>query len=334
MSYLRLILPKLRSVIRRVRHGREELKFIRSPRDLQVYIRKCLFLIPRLSGFQNIKAKVPPSLQIEPTNFCNVRCVSCSVIRSRRDKGYMNFSLFKKIIDDAAANNIRRIHLYLHGEPMLHPQIIDMIKYIKENNIGFHLTTNGMLFDEKISNAILHSGVNSADHIIFSILGYSKKMHELTMKGVKHERVLDNISTFMKLRKMNNTNGPVIETIFYAMDENVHEKNKFGKYWQGKVDHVRMVDWISESFAKYKTESEKLLPERNRTCSNIWERLTVYWNGDVTLCCEDVDGDVIIGNLNNQNIKEVWNSPKLINIKKLHLSKEFAKIPICFRCDM
>ena len=72
------------------------------------------------------------------------------------------------------------------------------------------------------------------------------------MKGVQQATVIDNISTFLDLRKHLKINGPIIETVFFRMLENEHEETKFIKSWQKKVDHVKHVDEISNEFAGIK----------------------------------------------------------------------------------
>jgi len=317
---------------KQLQFGLEELKFLRSIKDLKIYYQKIAYLLARSSEIPFQHSKVPPSIQIEPTNYCNVNCICCSAPRSRRAKGYMDYGLFQKIVDDASLIGVGRIHLYLHGEPMLHPKTIEMIGYIKSKNIGIHLTTNGILFDKVNIEAILHSGINSADHIRFSILGYSKKVHESIMKGVNHDKVEQNIFNFLELRKKHRINGPVIETIFYLMPENEQEKDQFMEYWSGKVDHATIVGRISKSFSEYKKGSIVIAP-RVHTCVNLWERMSVFWNGDVTLCCIDVNGDYILGSLKEESIMKVWNCQQLLSIKKLHEEKQFRKFPFCANCD-
>jgi len=330
---LKAIKPRQRSRNSSLNYGLEEVKFIHSLKDLTIFFQKMSSYFPRLTGFYNLNKLFPPSLQIEPTNICNARCLCCPTWTSPRPKGYMEYSLFEKIINDAAQIGVRRIRLFLHGEPMLHPKIIDMLGYIKSKGLALNLTTNGIRFNKEIIKAILSSGVNSADHITFSILGYSKHVHEMIMPGVNHEKVMKNISDFLEERKEHRMNGPVIETIFYAMPDNEFEETQYFDYWRGKVDHARLGGRISESFAEYNQQEKKITP-RMQTCTNIWERLTVLWNGDVTLCCQDVNGDWIIGNLKNQSIQEVWNSEQLLSIKRIHKEKRFRNFPFCYQCDM
>jgi radical SAM protein with 4Fe4S-binding SPASM domain len=245
----------------------------------------------------------------------------------------MEMELFHRIIDDAALTGVKRIALFLHGEPMLHPQIIEMIGYIKSKKLTLNLRTNGMAFSEKKIKKILDCGVNSADYISFSVLGNSKEVHEKLMKKGNYDRIVQNILTFLSLRRKKRMNGPIIEIYFQTTRENIHEIENFKHKWRGVVDHARVSGSTSESFAEYKREG-KNIPLRTHSCSRLWQTMTVLWNGDITLCSHDLDGDWLLGNLNVQSISEIWNNKQLLAIKKIHKEKQFEKIPFCLKCDM
>jgi radical SAM protein with 4Fe4S-binding SPASM domain len=315
------------------RLGFQELRLVRSLRDVTILLDKTEYLVPRLLGRTFAHREVPPSLQLEPTNVCNANCICCSTRVSQRKKGYMPDPLFRSIIDQAAEIGVKRIHLYLHGEPLLHPQIIEMIRYTKAKKLAVHLTTNGMPLNPQKMIALLGTGLTIADHVMFSVLGNSAEVHEQIMPGVNHDRVVSNILNLVELRRRVRMSGPVVETIFYAMAENEHEQRAFHDFWRDKVDHDRAVGKISKFFANYHTSDNKQYLRRH-TCSNIWERMTICWNGDVTLCCADVNGEYTFGNLQEKSISEVWTCSKMIEIKKLHQRKQFQRIPICAHCDM
>ena len=196
--------------LRWLRYGLEEIKFIRSFNDLRNFTQKLLHLKSRLSGNPVRDTNVPLSLQIEPTNHCNINCICCPRERMERATGYMDFGLFRKIIDDASEIGVKRVHLYLHGEPLLHPRIVNMIGYIKSGGLRITIATNGMLMNKEKIEGILHSGVNSGDHFMFSILGYSKVVHEGIMRGVNHEKVKKNLLYCLEMRKLYKLNGPII----------------------------------------------------------------------------------------------------------------------------
>lgn len=316
-----------------LRFGLEELKLIRSISDMKIFYQKMVSFTPRLTGMYDVNNPVPPSLQIEPTNWCNAHCLSCPTWNNPRAKGYMDFGLFTKIIDEAAQIGVKRIRLFLHGEPLIHPKIIEMIAYIKSKGLWLNVTTNGIHMDHEIIQSFLNTGLNLGDHFTFSVLGYSKDVHERVMKGVKHEKVLANIIDFRQSRDEKRLNGPIIETIFYSMPENIAEESAYYDFWHGKVDHVRLGGPISESFAEVNQPNQTVIP-RTQTCIELWERMTIFWDGRVPLCCQDVNGEWILGDMKTQSIQEVWHSEQIQAIKKIHKEKRFKDFPFCYNCDM
>ncbi len=313
----------------RIRYFQEELKFMKSARDARFLAEKVLYILPRLLGLRKAGRPAPASLQLEPTNYCNSDCICCSAPHSARKKGNMSSRLFQSIIDQAAASSVKRIHLYLHGEPLLHPEITAMVRYIKSRKLAVHLTTNGMLLEGRKMRDILESGLTCSDHLVFSVLGHSPEVHRGIMRGIEHERVVANISEFMAMRSRLGMNGPVVETIFYEMPENTGERTSFVRYWRGRVDHVR-VGAISES---YRAGGPGPF-ERRQPCSIVKERMAIFWNGDVTWCCADVDGRHVVGNLKTLPLTELWQSPELLRVRTLHSQKRFQEIPFCLKCDM
>ncbi len=316
-----------------LRFAIEELKFLRSTKDVYNFYRKLKLVVPRVIGTFQTFYRVPPVLQIEPTNICNASCICCPASRSSRPRGHMDFSLFRKIIDDASSIGVNAIFLFLHGEPSLHPKIVEIIRYIKMKGLYFHLVTNGISFSEKKIRGILQAGVDCGDHISFSIHGASEEVHD-HIAGLKClSRIEKNIHHFLKLRKDLNINGPVIETVHYIMPENQHETESYMRKWTGVVDHVRLSGEISQSFAQYEQDVNTPVA-RTKPCLNLWQKMTIGWEGNVVLCVNDVGADVVLGNLNEQTISEIWNSKKLLAIKRFHKQKQFDKIPICEYCDM
>jgi len=309
----------------------QELKSIKSFNDLKKFFQKIIKQTVRNSLNKYYNYKIPPIIQIEPTNYCNLNCLCCSVSRSSRKKGYIGFDLFKKIIDDASQIGVKQVDFFLHGEPLLHPRFIEMVTYIKTKKLRVNITTNGTLFEKEKTEELLHSGVNSNDLVLFSILGYSKEVHEMVQKGVNHEKVVNNIRYMLELRKKLNLDGPKIEVVFYATPENEHEKNKYEEFWRGVVDGVNVYR-ASQSFREANKQEVKI-PPRNKSCWLLWKRMCIFWNGNVTICCSDVNEEYILGNLNKQSIREIWNNEKMLSLKKLHKKRKFQEIPLCSHCD-
>ena len=130
-----------------------------------------------------ISASFPTHLEIEAASKCQMKCPMCWTTYMKENvKGIMKMDLYKKIVDEAAANNTFSIKLSWRGEPMLHPKLMEMIKYAKNKGIK-HVAflTNAELLTKKKCYELLESGCDwisiSADGVdeIYRELGGSSR---------------------------------------------------------------------------------------------------------------------------------------------------------------
>jgi radical SAM protein with 4Fe4S-binding SPASM domain len=314
-----------------LRHAVKEIRSIKSLRDLGYLNQKFLFLLNRSRGDFIKGTAVPPVLQMEPTNNCNLSCTCCSGHSNTRRRGYMDFGLFCRIVDEAADIGVRRIHLYLHGEPLLHRQVGEMVRHIKSREMALTLATNAMLLSTKKIADIMRSGLTSADYILLSVFGYSKEAHERIMRGVDHERVAGNILRLIEYRNVHGLKGPLIETVFLRSAGNEREEKQYVEYWERIVDNARVVP-AAEQYSTFREGGLKR-SVRTKTCNQLWERMTVHWNGDVALCHADIDGNYLLGNLKERSIMEIWNDGKVTLVRDAHRRSDFEAFPACAACD-
>ena len=96
----------------------------------------------RLTGKASIKG-LPISISFEPTTSCNLRCPECpSGLRSfTRPTGMLENDLFKKTIDELY-KTLWYLVFYFQGEPYLHPQFLEMVKYAASKKIYTATSTN------------------------------------------------------------------------------------------------------------------------------------------------------------------------------------------------
>ena len=94
---------------------------------------------------------LPVKLWIETTSRCNLSCTLCpNKDLDGEQKGDMDLDLYKKIIDEAK-DFVYEVNLFHRGEPLLHPDIIDMIEYAKKSGLKTRIHTNGVLLNEELS---------------------------------------------------------------------------------------------------------------------------------------------------------------------------------------
>lgn len=253
------------------------------------------------------------SIVIEPTNSCNLRCLTCPVnVDLKREKGFMDFTFFKKIVDDNPQLDF--IHLTFAGEPLLHPRIMDMISYAKSHGIRVRLVTNTTLLDKSVTQQILASGL---DAITFSVDGADDTFERV--RGVNYKAIEAKILAFIAASK---AQGNLVKTevCMVLFQETLSEVESFQKRWERRVDWVNIQPQIG---------FEKIL--RNRRCRNLWRSLAVYWDGKVVPCCIDYDGAMVLGDARQESLSRIFNGPRIQALRQRHTAGRFDSI--CQHCS-
>src|SRR3989344_3238585 len=156
----------------------------------------------------NIIPKSPYALMIEINNTCNLRCSMCWTKNAKRKKGLMRMSLYRKIISQAAECGVKHVSLHTVGEPLLHKDLIEMIKLAKSKGLFVLVSTNGQLLNEELSRKLIDSGL---DILRLSLEGYSKELYEKIRVGGSFERIVSNVKGFRKMRDEMGKKKPLME---------------------------------------------------------------------------------------------------------------------------
>lgn len=274
----------------------------------------------------------PRSLIIEPTNYCNLSCDFCPIMVMKRPAGFMEMDVYKKIADECAENGLYGLTLYMLGEPMLHKNLREMIIYAKEKGIpAVNLSTNGNAkgMEEKILETNL-------DDIIFSLDGFTKETYEAMRRDGNFEKMMEYVNKFLDAKVKGGYKQPYVRIQIINSPMTAPEIPQFLDYWLNipGVDCVYvhnldgMVPWLGENIMN-KEYTEKFNSNR-KPCNQLWIVPAVFWNGDISACCHDAHGDLIIGNIKNTSIKQAWHSKKLNAYRNAHINGNYPEI--CKNC--
>jgi MoaA/NifB/PqqE/SkfB family radical SAM enzyme len=139
--------------------------------------------ILRLLKWMNGEKAPPVTLELNITNKCNLRCLSCWQ-RSNSSKDYSNElpkERWIEIVEEAGKFGVREIRIPGSGEPMVRKDVVlEIIDKAFQNGMSCLLITNGTLFDEK---TILRM-VGKIDNVTFSIDGPNEKINDY-LRGKK-----------------------------------------------------------------------------------------------------------------------------------------------------
>jgi radical SAM protein with 4Fe4S-binding SPASM domain len=301
----------------------ESLNFVDIPRYLVHRYRYEIY--PQVKIFDDF----PPYLQIEPTSICNYRCTFCYQTdngfnkRSTGFMGHMKLETFKLLVDQAEGN-IEFISLASRGEPLLCPDIKEMLAYTRDKFLNLKINTNASLLDEQISHSILTSGVKT---LVFSADAADENLYSKLRVNGKLDKILANIKQFQEIRIKNYPKSKIITRVSGVKISNQQNLDDMEKFWGSFVDQVAFVDYVPWENVYQSKYSEIQTP-----CSDLWRRMFVWWDGKVNPCDVDYKSELSSGDIKNHNISELWKSNNYINLRKKHIENLRTTVSPCNKC--
>jgi len=278
------------------------------------------------------------SLEFQVTNNCNASCIFCKKITRKRLKK-MSITLFRKGVDDLMKMGGKVVSLTpLIGEPLLDPQLLQKIIYAKQKGANVRFHTNGIILD-KWYKKIINSDL---DNIIISTADFNKSKWEQIFGVPEYNLFIHSLSKFLQYAKEKNSRLKIVLSlrtnllpirILFQKDFNKQIK----PYLTDNVKFEHLISFSNWSGNIRESQVKKLpfktaIRKKYMPCNQISTAI-LLGNGDVKLCCNSPieSKDMIIGNITNQNLKDVYYSN---TAQALRLSFFNNNIPAsCKRCN-
>lgn len=273
----------------------------------------------------------PYHLFIETTNACNLKCKMCTRNMQPIQIGMMNLDLAKKIVDEAAFFGPRTFSLHLFGEPLLAPNTIPIVEYIKRKNKknNILLTTNGVFLSKEFSQKLID---NETDKVVVSVHGANKEQYRSVTGTDDLAKVEENIRNLIALKKESKKEKPKIYLRMVVSKDKKMEMDSFRQKWK---NYPVIID-IREphNFGGKVVDGKKVQNHKRYPCYHLWFSPGINWDGQVSICCCDSLKEEIIGSIKEKNLSDIWKSEKLQKYREHHLKGEYDKINLCKNCDV
>lgn len=157
-----------------------------------------------------VPLSAPFSIQICVCAVCNLHCEFCAVsksaetalLRKRCQNGMMEFFSFCDLIDNIANSfgRVKQILLTGDGEPLLNPQIAEMIAYAVEKDVAdrVDVLTNGVPLSNTLSEKIINA---RPSYLRISVNGLSDDDYfRYCGRRIDFDEYVDNIRYFFDIR--------------------------------------------------------------------------------------------------------------------------------------
>jgi radical SAM protein with 4Fe4S-binding SPASM domain len=248
--------------------------------------------------------------------------------------GMMDFELFKKVIDEAK-NFVHDVNIHHRGESLLHKRLFDMIRYAKENGIVLKLHTNATLLNEVNAKRVLESGL---DFISFSFDGLDKETYERYRVGAKYEQTIKNITRFLTIKKQLGKKRPftVLELLDFIQNDKAYDLSRFSEF-KRQFDGLPLDRFTIKKPHNFAGNINLNITNGKAVyspCTFLWHSLVIFWNGGVSPCPQDFHGEIILGNVRENTIVEVFNGDRIAALREKALKTDVAELSPCFNCDM
>lgn len=291
-----------------------------------------------------IPLKTPFIVFIDPSDVCNFQCKFCptgnrELMKSIPDRntGAMDFELYKKLIDslNEFPDIVKVIRLYKDGEPLINPHFVDMVRYAKASPKVDRVdtTTNAALLTHEISDGIIEAGL---DRINISIEGVTNEHYlEFSKCNVGYDCIRENVRYLYE----NKTNLEMIVKINGdVISESERQKflDDFGDITDGIFIESVMDCWPEFEQTKVKVNQERGIYGQElkevSVCPYVFYQMAVNSSGSVSLCFLDWSRKLLIGNIREQSLKQLWDSEQMNVYRRMFLEGNRKKCNVCKDC--
>lgn len=291
------------------------------------------------------------AVYIEITDVCNLNCSFCPCgkanssavsLSAKRPREFMNTELFKRCITEAATV-AENVYFHVLGEPTLHPGFGQFLKRLEQTPLKLNLTTNGTTIARTGKLILASSAVRQVN---FSTHAYAELPQDDAMRHLQD--VLDfckmanavRPDLYINLRLWNvgdATSNSWNETMLAKVNEAFGTNVELGQFCsRHKSFNVTGRIYLHQD-SRFEwpilDERRKTRDERNATgtCRALYTHVAILHDGRVVACCLDYSGQITLGNIADQSLAEILETPLARNLRE-GFEKHELRHPFCQNC--
>ena len=248
-------------------------------------------------------------IYLEITNVCNLRCSFCP--GTVREKRFLSVAEFRLLAQKLRPHTD---YLYLHvmGEPLLHPQLGEILAIAHELGFRVCLTTNGTLLP-KVQDTLLRSPALHKVSVSLHSFEGNDRQEEMTdyLDGVwQFCRLAAENGTLCALRLWNEggqeqRNGEIYDYLSRQIGDRVEMTPADSRGNRRLCDRIFL-----ERAEKFDWPDTAAKEREVQFCHALSQQIAVLCDGTVVPCCLDGQGAIALGNLFTEELSDILDSPR------------------------
>ena len=290
--------------------------------------------------YDRLKEAFPSQIIVDSTELCNLACIHCPHPQFKQSKYYsgrkLDPELNAKLVDEVR-NFGRGITQYIRytseGEPLIHPQIFDMLSLaVRESGTTVTLTTNGVLLTDSRIARLLACGVHLVD---ISIDAFNDETYAKVRVNGDLSVTRSNVLNLIAGVKENRSQMKVVVS-YIEQPMNERETSDFELFWKDNgADHVVIRKLHSCAGAKSSIADQMRMDsvtEIRRPCLYPWERIVLTPRGSLAFCPADWTHGSTIADYSKVSIRETWQGEFYQKLREAHITNRYHNHLFCGQC--
>jgi len=277
-------------------------------------------------------------IHIEISNICNLQCSFCPAVI--RDNKMMDLALFRDIIMQVAPLT-DLVCFHLMGDPLVHPQLEQMIDICDEYQAAIFLVTNGVLLRPRKYDLLLHQRfyqINFSLHSFFDNFPNKDPSDYLDRIFAFTQRALIERPQLYLNYRLWNLNDPLgSQTPNTDMLERICEQFDFNMPSQLDVRKRKSINIRDRLYLHFDTEfiwPSLDLPVLGSSgkCYGLSSHFGVLVDGTVVPCCLDKEASIALGRVQDSPILDILESQRAKDIVRGFKQRQLVE-SLCQRCQ-
>ncbi len=276
----------------------------------------------------------PRVIQIQTQTGCNGGCEFCPYEESHDavPKGKMPDKLYARLLEEIAQDGTaKRLSPFLMNEPFMDQRLLEKARQMKRRmpRAKVLVTTNAGVLHPAVVDELVRD--NPFHAVYISMQGVEKEPYEDTMRGsLVFEKTLENVEYLIQRR---NAGAPKLKIVVTMVKTNKIDADKAVAHWKARgveAQHTCLENrgGNSAAFNELNTGDKRVFKD----CTRLLKHAYILFNGDMVLCCTDYYKTMVLGNVAESSIRDVWNSPRAKEIRSHFLLGNLREVPLCAKC--
>ncbi|MCB9849474.1 MAG: SPASM domain-containing protein [Phycisphaerales bacterium] len=233
--------------------------------------------------------------------------------------------------DLSAADDDALVVLGGFGDPLLHPALDDVLAALRNGGVyGITVYTTGrQLSDDAIAALVRHR----VDVAVFHVDAWTPETYQSVTGGCDLQTVRDAITRLCVARTQAAQPEPIVVPQMTKAATNVEELDVFFNGWLREQGWATIAGFSHFSGRLPDLTVVDMAPPHRQACRRLTSRCVVLADGRVSACDQDFTGELILGDLAGESLRDIWAGPAARKLRARHLAGELGDFPLCAGCS-